>query len=173
MQYTGKTSAPKFAGGFSNTVGYKRFSLNAFFNFVYGNWVYNSSRFNFDSDGLYESFNQMALPEGWSRWAKSGDIVSHPKPVFGRSDASNASSSRFLEDGSYIRLRNITLGYDLAPQITSKVKIGGARIFISGDNLWTATNYSGTDPEVVLGSGVSSLRYPISRKILVGLNVTF
>jgi hypothetical protein len=122
---------------------------------------------------LYESFNQMALPKGWSRWAKSGDIVSHPKPVFGRIDPTNASSSRFLEDGSYVRLRNITLGYDLAPQITSKVKIGGARIFISGDNLWTATNYSGTDPEVVLGSGVSSFRYPISRKILVGLNVTF
>lgn len=173
FQYTGRTSAPKFAGGFSNNIGYKGFSLNAFFNFVYGNAVYNNTRFNFDSDGLYESFNQMKLPEGWSRWAKAGDIVTHPKPVYGRSDASNATSSRFLEDGSYIRLRNVTIGYDIAPRLTNKVKIGGARVFVSGDNLWTATNYSGTDPEVVLGSGVSSFRYPISRKILMGINISF
>ncbi len=172
-QYTGKTSAPKFAGGFSNTIGYKRFTLNAFVNFVYGNWVYNNTRFNFDSDGLYESFNQMQLPAGWSRWAKAGDIATHPKPVFGRSDASNATSSRFLEDGSYVRLRNVTIGYDLAQGFANKIKISGARIFISGDNLWTGTNYSGTDPEVVLGSGVSSFRYPISRKLLVGLNISF
>ncbi len=173
MQYTGRTSAPKFAGGFSNTVGYKGFSLNAFINFVYGNAVYNDTRFNFDSDGLYESFNQMRLPAGWNRWAKAGDIATHPKPVFGRSDASNATSSRFLEDGSYIRLRNVTIGYDLSQGFTNRLKISTARIFISGDNLFTATNYSGTDPEVVLGSGVSSFRYPISRKLLVGLNVSF
>ena len=173
MQYTGRTSAPKLAGGFSNTVGYKGFSLNAFINFVYGNAVYNNTRFNFDSDGLYESFNQMRLPAGWNRWAKAGDIATHPKPVFGRSDASNATSSRFLEDGSYIRLRNVTIGYDLSQGFTNRLKISTARIFISGDNLFTATNYSGTDPEVVLGSGVSSFRYPISRKLLVGLNVSF
>jgi hypothetical protein len=173
FQYTGRTSAPKFAGGFSNNLEYKGFSLNAFFNFVYGNAVYNNTRFNFDSDGLYESFNQMKLPEEWSRWAKAGDVVTHPKPVYGRSDASNATSSRFLEDGSYLRLRNVTIGYNIPTALTNKIKIGGVRVFISGDNLFTATNYSGTDPEVVLGSGISSFRYPISRKILAGVNISF
>ncbi len=173
MQYTGKSSAPRFSGGFTNTIAYKGFTLNTFFNFVYGNWVYNDSRFLFDSDGLYESYNQMELPVGWNRWTKPGDNATHPKPVHGRSDATNSTSSRFLESGSYIRLRNITVGYNISQAITGKIKIGGARIFISGDNLWTATNFTGTDPEVVLGSGVSSLRYPISRKLLVGLNISF
>lgn len=173
FQYTGRTSAPKFTGGFSNTVTYGRFSLNAFLNFAYGYTVYNSPRFNFDSDGLYESFNQMKLPEGWTRWAKKGDIVTHPKPVYGRSDASNAVSSRFLEDASYIRLRNVNLGYDLAPGLTNKLKIGSARLFVSGDNLFTLTNYSGTDPEAAFDTGDPGFKYPVSRKFLAGLNISF
>lgn len=172
-QYIGKSSAPKFTGGFTNSLGYKGFTLNVFFNFVYGNKVYNDSRFFFDSDGLYESYNQMQLAEGWSRWQKPGDLATHPQPIHGRSDATNSTSTRYLEDGSYIRLRNITLGYDLPQSLMSRIKIAGARIFVSGDNLWTATNFSGTDPEVVLGSGVSSIRYPISRKLLAGLNISF
>lgn len=173
FQYTGRTSAPKFTGGFSNTVTYGRFSLNAFLNFAYGYAVYNSPRFNFDSDGLYESFNQMKLAEGWSRWTKPGDLVTHPKPVFGRSDASNAVSSRFLEDASYMRLRNVTLGYNVSSRFANKVKISSARIFVSGDNLITWTNYSGTDPEAAFASGDPGFKYPVSRRLLVGLNISF
>ncbi len=172
-QFIGRSAAPKFTGGFTNTVTYKQFSLNAFFNFVYGNYVYNDSRFFFDSDGLYESYNQMQLAEGWSRWTKPGDIATHPQPIHGRSDASNATSTRFLEDGSYIRLRNITVGYNLPQSVLSRVKISNVRIFLSGDNLWTATNFSGTDPEVVLGGGTSSIKYPISKKLLAGINISF
>ena len=155
-----------------NNLRYKAFTLSAFFNFVYGNYVYNDSRFYFDNDGLYESYNQMQLAKGWSRWTKAGDIATHPKPVHGRSDASNSTSTRYLEDGSYLRLRNITLGYNLPEQVTKSLRINSFRVFVSGDNLFTATNFSGTDPEVDLGSGQSSIRYPISRKLLAGINIT-
>ena len=115
----------------------------------------------------------MALADGWSRWTKPGDLATHPKPVHGRSDASNSTSTRYLEDGSYIRLRNITLGYNIPESFTKKAKISNARIFVSGDNIWTLTNFSGTDPEVDLSSGTSSIKYPISKKLLFGLSLGF
>lgn len=172
-QYLGKSSAPKFSGGISNTVTYKNFTLSAFMNFVYGNYVYNDTRFYYDNDGNYDSYNSMVFPKEWTRWQKAGDIATHPKALPGGNKLSNASSSRYLENGSYIRLRNITLGYNLPQNLLTKMKISGARLFISGDNLWTGTNFSGPDPEVVLSSGVSSFRYPTSKKILFGLSVSF
>jgi TonB-linked SusC/RagA family outer membrane protein len=172
-QYQGKSSAPKFTGGISNSFAYKGFTLSAFLNFVYGNYVYNDSRFYFDNDGVYEKYNQMVLADGWNRWEKPGDIATHPRAVLGGNNSSNSSSTRYLEDGSYIRLRNVTFGYDLPKSILGKLRVANARIFVSGDNLWTLTRFSGVDPEVVLSSGESSFRYPISKKILAGLNVSF
>ncbi|SER98996.1 SusC/RagA family TonB-linked outer membrane protein [Pedobacter rhizosphaerae] len=170
-QYTGTSATPKFTGGFTNTFGYKGLTLSAFFNFVYGNEIYNNSRAYFDNDGLYESYNAMVLQSGWSRWSKIGDVATHPKPVLGGNHDSNQQSSRYLEDGSYIRLRNITLGYQIPASWLSKIKISSARIFVSGDNLWTATRFTGVDPEVDLSSGISSFKYPISKKVLFGINV--
>jgi hypothetical protein len=72
-----------------------------------------------------------------------------------------------------MRLRNVTLGYDIAPGLTNRVKIGSARIFVSGDNLVTLTNYSGTDPEAAFSTGNPGFKYPVSRRFLVGLNITF
>jgi hypothetical protein len=115
----------------------------------------------------------MQLANGWSRWEKPGDIATHPKPVFGRSDASNQSSTRYLEDGSYLRLRNVTLGYNLPQSLIKRPRLSTARIFMSGDNLWTLTKFSGTDPEVDLATGDSSIKYPTSRKFMFGLNVSF
>lgn len=171
-QFTGSFS-PKFTGGFMNTFTYKAFSLSGFFNFVYGNQVFNSSRQNFDSDGAYETVNSIQLINGWSRWAKPGDIATHPKPVLGGNKNSNKISSRYLEDGSYLRLRNVTFGYELPKTFLSRLKIQSARVFVSGDNLWTWTKYSGMDPEISLGpgGGNSDYRYPISRKILFGVNL--
>ena len=162
-QFVGSFS-PDFTGGITNTFTYKAFSLSAFFNFVSGNEVFNSSRTSFDSDGAYETVNNMVPMDDWSRWQKPGDIATHPKAVFGGNKNSNKISSRYLEDGSYIRLRNINLGYQLPTHFLSKLKVASARLFVSGDNLWTATNYSGMDPEISLGpgGGNSADRYPIS-----------
>jgi hypothetical protein len=172
-QFTGTSASPKFTGGLTNTFSYKGFSLSTFFNFVYGNKVYNDSRAYFDNDGLYDSYNAMVPQSGWTRWQKPGDIATEPKAVQGGNNNSNQQSTRYLENGSYLRLRNVTLGYQLPKDWISSLKIRSARIFVSGDNLVTFTKFSGVDPEVDLSSGTSSFKYPISRKILFGINVGF
>ncbi|CAG5018143.1 TonB-dependent receptor P3 [Dyadobacter sp. CECT 9275] len=172
QQNTGSAS-PDFTGGISNTLTFKGFTFFAFLNFVSGNKIYNNSRTLFDSDGSYYTYNSMVLADGWSRWEKPGDIATHPKPVFGGNKDSHRVSSRFLEDGSYLRLRNISLSYELPASVLKGVKIANARIFVSADNLWTATRFSGMDPEVVLGpgGGTSSIKYPISKKLLFGISL--
>lgn len=174
-QFAGKSATPKFTGGITNTLTYKGFTLSAFLNFVYGNWVYNDSRAYFDNDGLYESYNSMVLAKGWSRWTQPGDIATHPKPIVGGNKDSNQSSSRYLEDGSYLRLRNVKLGYTIPASVLNKIGFAGASVFVSADNLHTWTKFSGSDPEVSLSPedfGLSSFRYPISKKILFGINFT-
>jgi TonB-linked SusC/RagA family outer membrane protein len=166
---------PDFTGGMSNTLSFKGFSLFAFFNFVSGNLVYHNSRALFDSDGAYYTYNSMALPEDWSRWQQRGDVATHPKPVFGGNKNSNKTSSRYLEDGSYLRLRNVTFSYELPAALLNRLKIASTKVFVSGDNLLTRTRFSGMDPEVTLGpgGGTSSVKYPISRKVLFGINLGF
>lgn len=167
------SASPDFTGGMSNTFSYKRFSLFAFFNFVSGNLVYHTSRGLFDSDGAYYTFNSMVLADDWNRWEKAGDIATHPKPVFGGNKSSNSASSRYLENGSYIRLRNVRLSYELPTDFLNRLHIANAKLFVSGDNLLTFTKFSGMDPEVSLGpgGGTSSVKYPISRKVLFGINI--
>lgn len=170
--YTG-TSTPKFSGGIRNTFSYKNFTLDAFMNFIYGNKVYNYNRELFDADGAYPTFNSMVLQDGWSRWEQEGDIATHPKAVLNGNRASNKVSSRYLEDGSYLRLRNVTLSYDVPAAFAGKLKLQSLRVFVSGDNLWTLTDFSGLDPEVDVSTGSSATRYPSSRKLLLGVNVNF
>ena len=177
LQFAG-TASPDFTGGIFNKVSYKNFSLSAFFNFVYGNLVNNNERYHYDADGAYTALNSMVLQDGWSRWEKPGDIATHPKPVYGGNKSSNKPSTRYLEDGSYIRLKNVTIDYRLPLGFLSKFKIAGAKIYISGDNLWTGTKFSGMDPEVSFSMvdntvGKYPLKYPISKKILFGLTIYF
>ncbi|WP_165585806.1 SusC/RagA family TonB-linked outer membrane protein [Pedobacter nototheniae] len=175
------TATPKFTGGFGNDFSYKNFTLNAFINFVYGNKVYNSSRELFDADGAYPQYNSMVLRDDWNRWQNPGDVATHPKAVVNGNKNSYKPSSRFLEDGSYIRLRNVTLGYNLPESVIKKLNVSNIRVFVSGDNLVTLTKFSGMDPEVsnvsaptsTESNGVSGMKYPVSKKILFGVNVSF
>lgn len=169
------SSLPDFTGGFTNTLGYKGFTLNLFFNFVQGGMIYHTSRQLFDSDGAYYTYNSMVLADGWSRWEKPGDIATHPRPVFGGNLNSNQASSRYLENGSYLRLRNISLAYDLPESLISGIRMRYARLMVSGDNLLTFTKFSGMDPEVVIGAGggTSSIKYPISKKLMFGIQIGF
>src|SRR5690606_7595126 len=123
--------------------------------------------------GSYQTFNTMVPMPDWSRWQQPGDISTHPKSVTGGNKLSNRPSSRYLEDGSYLRLRNITFSYQIPSNLLNKLKIAGVRLFVSGDNLWTITRFSGMDPEVLLGpgGGTSGWKYPISKKILFGINI--
>src|SRR5690606_32116146 len=165
---------PDFTVGLTNVFSYKAFTLSVFFNFVSGVDVYNGTFFVTDSDGAYDTENQRVLTKGESRWEKPGDIATHPKPVFGGNKNSNRESSRYLQDGSYLRMRNIRLTYNLPQSLLKRMHIGSASIFVSGDNLWTLTNYTGLDPQVVLNrTGGQVTNYPISKKLMFGLNVEF
>jgi TonB-linked SusC/RagA family outer membrane protein len=175
LQFVG-TASPDFTGGINNTLSYKNFSLSAYANFVSGVQVLNAQRAAFDNDGASTEYNSIVLFDGWSRWEKPGDIATHPKPVYGGNKNAQQGSSRYMENGSYIRLQNVTLGYELPSKFLERIKIDNAKIFISGDNLWTGTHFSSMDPEAPLsggGVGYSNIKYPISKKISFGLNVGF
>lgn len=182
-QVVGKAT-PTFSGGLMNTLTYKSFSLNVNTNFVYGNKIYNYNRETMDNDGAYLGYNMISMEKtgsklGWSRWEKEGDKATHPKLVMNGNKSSNSTSSRFLEDGSYFRVKNVTLSYNVPQNIIKTVKIQNCRVFVSGDNLFTYTKFSGMDPEVSLKTseyslaGIYAFNYPISRQFLVGVDLTF
>lgn len=174
LQMVGSAS-PKFTGGILNSFSYKRFTLNAFLNFVYGNDIYHSSRRYYDSDGSYQTYNSQAPIDGWNVWKQAGDKATHPKPVDGGNKLSNEPSSRYLEDGSFLRLRNVSLAYSFPESMLQRSKVKNFKVFLSGDNIWTASRFSGMDPEVTLGvaTGSSSFKYPLSRKFVLGVTMGF
>ncbi|PSR56234.1 SusC/RagA family TonB-linked outer membrane protein [Adhaeribacter arboris] len=169
-QIVGKAN-PDFTGGFTNTLSYKGLSLNVFLNFVSGSQVYHTSREGRDSDGAYPTGNMMQLADGWSRWEKPGDVATHPLPMLnGGGTNSNKPSSRYLEDGSFIRLRNVRLNYEIPTGIVKRIGVGGLNVFVSADNLYTWTKFSGLNPENNFDDG-ANITYPMSKKVLFGINV--
>ncbi len=169
---------PKFFGGFSTDLSWKNIDFNAVFGYSVGGKIYNYFRSEIDSDGAYTDRNQMKLQKSWSRWEKPGDIATHPKPSYENkySTNSNKVSSRYLEDGSYLKLRSLTLGYNIK---LPKIHISNLRVFFTGENLFTITKYSGVDPEVMPNSDygvvgfVTPSAYPQTRKFMFGVNLTF
>lgn len=166
------TSSPKFFGGFANRFQYKMISLSANFNFVAGNKIYNSYRELFDNDGAYPSYNSMKLHDGWSRWENPGDEATHPKPVLQGNKLSNKVSSRFLEDSSFIRLRQLVVAYSLPQTFLERIHIKESVFKLSGENLFTVTRFSGMDPEVGI-EGYSGAFFPVTRKYVLGLDISF
>ena len=169
------TSNPKFFGGFSTSLTYKNFDLSAVFGYSIGGQIYNYSRQEYDSDGTYTDRNQMKLHDGWSRWEKPGDIATHPVAKYNNSDKGNSSSSRYLEDSDYLKLRSLSLGYNFN---LKQYGIQNLRVSLSGENLFTLTDYSGVDPEIPASSGsvmgtAGAAVYPSVRRFMFGLNVTF
>jgi len=165
LQFTGTKGTPTYTGGVLNTITFDDFTLTANISFVEDIYKYNSNRELFDSDGSYAAFNSMNLAKGWSRWEKPGDIATHPRAYYGGVNA-NKNSSRYLEDASYIRLRNVTLSYRLPKAATDVLKVKNASVYISGDNLITISDWSGMDPE-------TGALYPLSKKIMAGVKINF
>ena len=169
------SAAPKFTGGWMNSFSYKGFTLTANFDFVYGNLLYNQSRELLDSDGAYAAYNSMKLKSGWKRWEKEGDIATHPKAINGGNKNSNKSSSRYLEKGNYFSLRNLSLGYSIPEKLCGKLGLQRVNVSCSADNLFTLTPFSGVSPQLSDSStdGYAGTIYPLSRRIVLGLNVSF
>ena len=118
--------------------------------------------------------NQMRLMPSWNRREKPGDIATHPMAAYNNSSNSNKVSSRYLEDGSYLKMRSLSLGYNFElPQWS----VQNVRLFLTGENLFTLTRYSGVDPEIPSYDGrivgVTTTVYPSTRKFLLGVNLTF
>lgn len=166
------TSTPDFYGGFNTALNYRGLTLSATFAFSKGGMIYNASRELYDSDGAYPTYNQMVLKDEWSRWEQPGDDATHPQAFYGGNNLSNKVSSRYLEEGTYLRMRNVRLGYSLPLDWVSNIGMSRAQIYVTGDNLLTITEFSGMDPEVGIGGTYSSL-YPISKRFAVGLNLSF
>ena len=176
----GKAS-PDVYGSFSTSLFYKNFDLQANFGYSLGGQIYSYYRQEFDSDGAYAGDrNQMKLQKGWSRWEKPGDIATHPRAMYNNQDKGNLASSRYLESSDYLKLRSLTLGYNFD---LKKYGIQTLRLSVSGENLFTITEYSGVDPELPAGTndkGVLSVTstggtsvYPAVRKFMLGVNLTF
>lgn len=176
-----EATSPKLFGGFNTSLTWKNIDLNASFGFSLGGKIYNYSRQEYDSDGAYTDRNQMKLIDGWSRWEKEGDIATHPAASYGNKSNSYKASTRYLEDGDYLKLRSLSIGYNLD---LSKYYIQNMRIYFTAENVFTLTGFSGIDPEVPayydettgtyksIGTAGANL-YPSTRKFMFGINLTF
>ena len=173
------SAQPSFVYGMTNTLTFRSFDLTVFFQGSQGNKIFNGVRV--ESEGMKDSRNQSTSILG--RWEKPGDISSMPgiKPY---SDDNTQISTRFIEDGSYLRFKTITLAYRLNPKWLEHVGLGAASVYISGQNLITITKYTGFDPEVnTYGTDASSDQrnvalgvdygaYPQAKVVLVGVNIS-
>ena len=166
----------KLYGGLTNRVSWKGFEVSAFLQFSYGNSILNFTNTTLVNTGSDIQSNQSR--QALKRWRKEGDITSVPRYVF-QNTYNNYLSSRFLEDGSFLRLKNVTVSYNLPKKWVERVKLSSTRIYASATNLWTLTNYSGPDPEVstldgsTASQGIDFFTLPQVKTVFVGLSVSF
>ncbi|MFP9097826.1 SusC/RagA family TonB-linked outer membrane protein [Flavobacterium sp. RHBU_24] len=169
---------PDFTYGLNLNAGYKHFDFNAFISGVQGVDVFNANKF--DLEGMQRLFN--AGTGVLDRAIVSNGVVTNPSAslprAFGATGNSSYASRRYIEDGSYARLKNVTLGYTLSGDMFKKY-FSSVRFYVSGQNLVTLTNYSGLDPEIArtdgsaASAGIDIGRYPQPKSVIFGLNVTF
>ena len=169
--YNASSPEPKLYGGFNTTVSWKGLSLSAFFEYKWGNKVYLLENRYYTSDGNQMGTNQSIYALDY--WEKPGDTGTNPRPVAGNtSESYNFGSDRWLEDGSYIRLKDITLSYNLPQRALDKIKLQGLKFYVSGLNLYTFHDVSYWDPErgaTGIGAGI----YPMTKTIVGGIELTF
>jgi TonB-linked SusC/RagA family outer membrane protein len=181
---------PKFTGGFTNNLSYKNFDLNFFFYFQQGNKIMNMNDFFMVHGGTQANIG--FLPRQLDRWTTPGQITDIPRmttysgnPTQNDGAANNYGgnvanlSSRYLQDGSFIRLKTLSLGYNLPVSTVNKIGLSKARVYVQATNLLTFTHYDGLDPEISSQSnnqntaGYDWATVPQPRTIQVGANVTF
>ncbi len=159
---------PDFVYGFSFDLNYRSWDMSVGFQGQYGNEIFNGK--NVVRPDPY-NFEQHVF----DRWTGEGTSNTEPRPSFGGYNF--LPSDRFIEDGSYLRLRSLIIGYSLPPRFLERLGMSGARIYVKGNNLLTWTKYSGYTPEIgsgnVIANGIDAGIYPIPRMILAGFNTTF
>ncbi|RXK60367.1 SusC/RagA family TonB-linked outer membrane protein [Lacibacter luteus] len=171
--YFGTTDAPWF-GGITSSWSYKGFDLSAQLNFFLDRVQYNNDKNNLTNPTyFYDNMHVEVLKE----WRQPGDITNVPRPssgatTLGPSNPYQSQTTRFLEDASFWRLRNVTLGYTFDSKLLAKAKIRTARLFVQGQNWWTATKFQSFDPETT-GTSLVGAQYPALIQTTIGLSIGF
>lgn len=166
QQNTGIKRYAPLTGGFGFSGNYKSFSFQADFSFASGKYMINNDRFFFENPGQFPGFNQSVNVLDY--WKQPGDVARFPRvgQQFTQFD------SRLIEDASFMRLKNLTIAYNVSRDVLAKTKtITGARFFVTFRNIWTLTNYTGPDPEV--DTNVSLGANPNTSQVAFGLGLQF
>ncbi|SIS94869.1 TonB-linked outer membrane protein, SusC/RagA family [Filimonas lacunae] len=161
---------PLFTGAFTSRWAYKGFELSALFTFSYGNDVYNQLRYHLEAENGYQ--NQLVSVN--NRWRANGQVTNTPKAAYGDPMGNSRFSDRWIEDGSYLRLRTLSLQYNVPLKATGALK--SATVFATGYNLVTFTHYLGYDPEFsatpsVLGQGIDTGLDPVFKSVTLGVKI--
>lgn len=163
----------KYEYGFNIGVTFKNFDLSLFWQGVGGNKIYNGNRFELEGMDAGRNFLATTL----SAWTPQKTNTAMPRAVLGDPNMNTRESTRFLENGAYLRLKLVQLGYTLPNDVLKKMKFSKLRVYLSGQNLVTFTKYTGLDPEVgtfsVLDTGVDRMLYPQNKRLLAGIQLTF
>ena len=173
-QYCGSPT-PKFTYGFGTNTSWRNFDLSIFFQGTYGNKIYNGAREDLESMNL--EFNY--APTTLNAWTPTNH-TNFPRAVINDPNLNSQTSDRFLEDGSYLRLRTLQVGYTLSKPLLASAKISACRFYLSFDNLFTITKYTGFNPDLgrngsILDRGVDfpHVAYPLARNSLLGAQLSF
>lgn len=166
---------PDWSANLINDFAWKNFDLNIFLRGVYGNELYNLLRRDLAGTGAWHNQSIDVV----DRWSATNPEGTEARSTGNDPNRNRRVSDRFVEDGSYLRLQNLTLGYSMPNKLLSRMNISKVRLYISGQNLFTITGYSGYDPELgsfnqnPLLSGIDNGRFPVARSFTVGANVGF
>ncbi len=171
------SALPKYQGGITNTFAWKGLSLSFNLYYLYGDNVYSNNLRFLMNDGNEPYYNQIVLPKSYKIWTQPGDVASNPSPQ----NAANAQevSTRYLKDGSFISLRNVTIAYTLPKNMSKSMGFGDITFSVTGDNIYTFTKFLGQDPQTTITSdvyttpGVSDFKYPNNRQFLFNINLRF
>lgn len=158
---------PKFIYALNNTFSYKGVDLSIVLQGTYGNDIFNANNILLES--MSGANNQISAVLG--RWEGPGTSNTIPRAVFGDPNGNSQNSNRYIEDGSYLRIRNVTLGYTLPKSLAQRIKFSSIRVYMAGQNLYTFTKYTGIDPEVGL-TGIDNNVYPVVRTISFGASLS-
>lgn len=164
---------PKVEANLSGGFGYKGFDFSFLLGSGWGHKIYNGNRYFFE--GMSSGTNMLTSTlDAWTPQNRNTDV---PRAVLQDPNNNSRESDRFLENGNFVRLRQVQLGYSLPSSLTKKLMIDKLRLYVSGENLFTITSYSGIDPEFstakILDTGVDKEIYPFTRSYIVGLQLTF
>ncbi len=166
---------PDFTYGFNADLGYGNFDLSIFLQGVTGNDIYNQGRSFFEPSSLVDRNGYATLLD---RWTPTNTDTEMPRLVAGDPNNNSRFSSRFIEDGSFLRLRNVQLGYRLPAGVLDRLGLASLRLYVSAQNLFTITDYQGFDPEIGRrrgndqSYGIDTSVYPQARVFLFGLNLS-